>query len=126
MAMIKFLLLIVIISFSSSSYADVQTKQESEINHLLLFIENSDCIMSRNGDKHSGKDAVSHINRKYRYFASDIKTAEDFIKYSATKSTMSGEYYQINCPNKKAIKAKNWLLDELKRYRDKTITSGKE
>ena len=56
---------------------------------------------------------------KYDYFKDDIKSSEDFIKYSATKSTMSGDYYKVTCPEKKTIKTKDWLLLELKQFRDK-------
>jgi len=100
----------------NSSWANTQ----SEINHLLNYVSSTTCSYERNGSLHNGKEALAHIKKKYDYFKDDIKTTEDFIKYSATKSKMSGKYYYIQCPNKKKIKSKDWLLAELAAYRSRT------
>jgi len=103
---------------SGSIYADVPESQVDEVAHLLNFVTTSQCVMNRNGDKHSGSEGVEHIQNKYDYFRDKIKNTEDFIKYSATKSTMSGEYYTVICPGDKSIKTEDWLLVELKRFRE--------
>ncbi len=90
---------------------------QAEINHLLSFVQNTNCQYERNGSFHNGQDALKHISKKYQYYADDIKTSEDFIKYSATKSKMSGNYYHIHCADKPVVKSKDWLLAELMRYR---------
>ncbi|WP_455202754.1 DUF5329 family protein, partial [Kaarinaea lacus] len=71
----------------STSYA--YANKEAEIQHLLNFVENSQCTFIRNGSTHNGPDARAHIMKKYNYFKSRIDSAEEFIEYSATKSTMS-------------------------------------
>jgi hypothetical protein len=38
------------------------------------------------------------------------------ILYSASKSTMSGKFYTIHYPNKKALNSQQWLMTELARY----------
>ena len=58
------------------------------------------------------------FERKYDYFRDDISTTEEFIEYSASKSTMSGKYYLVKCDSSEAVKTKEWLLNELKRYRE--------
>lgn len=90
---------------------------ESEISHLLDFVAKTQCEYERNGTRHKGPEARKHIERKYDYYHDDIATSEDFIRLSATKSTMSGQYYKIHCPNKPTVKSKDWLLAELKRFR---------
>ena len=90
---------------------------QSEINHILDFVGATDCKYERNGTMHNGKEAVEHINKKYAYYSDDIDSAEDFIKYAATKSTMSGKYYRIHCNNKPTVKSRDWLLNELNVYR---------
>jgi hypothetical protein len=99
--------------------ADVPPNQVNEVNHLLAFVKNSGCTIYRNGTNHPANKGVSHIENKYDYFRDDIKNTEDFIKYSATKSTMSGDYYTVTCPGKKTIKSQEWLLTELQKYRIK-------
>ena len=94
-----------------------QKSYQDEIDHLLLYVQNTKCIYIRNGDSHSGKDAKKHIQRKYNYFYDDIESSEDFIRLSATKSTMSGNKYYIACPNKAKVESSKWLLEELYRYR---------
>ena len=99
------------------SFADVSKFQKPEVEHLLEFVETSDCIFERNGKKYEGKDAYKHINRKYKYFRDEITTTEEFIEYSGTKSTRSGKDYLIYCDNNEPIKSSVWLLEELAVYR---------
>lgn len=96
---------------------NVFASTQDEIAHLLKFVETTECKYERNGTLHTGAEAVEHINKKYQYYADDIKSTEDFIKYSATKSKMSGKYYKIHCANKAVVKSQEWLLNELKAFR---------
>ncbi|MCU7960244.1 MAG: DUF5329 domain-containing protein [gamma proteobacterium symbiont of Bathyaustriella thionipta] len=90
---------------------------QNEIDHLLEFVKNTDCQYERNGDLHSGPEAVAHIRKKYNYFKDDIDSSEKFIELSASKSTMSGKFYMIHCADQPSIKSQQWLLQELHRYR---------
>jgi hypothetical protein len=105
--------------FVGTAIADTQ----QEINHLLGFVASTTCQYERNGNVYDGARAVKHINRKYEYFKDEINSAEDFIKYSATKSTMSGKQYKIHCSNVPVQNSSDWLLDELKKYRQSKISS---
>jgi hypothetical protein len=96
---------------------NVFASTQDEIAHLLKFVETTECKYERNGTLHNGAEAVKHINKKYQYYADDIKSTEDFIKYAATKSKMSGKYYKIHCANADVVKSQEWLLTELKTYR---------
>ena len=91
----------------------------SEINHLLNYVKATDCKYIRNGKIHTGKEGEKHIKAKYDYYKDDIKTAEDFIRLSATKSMMSGSKYYIECPGSPKVESGKWLLAELKSYRAK-------
>lgn len=98
---------------SSFLHAD---QLEKEIQYLKNHIKNSQLTFVRNGKKHTTKEALEHINKKHNYFRKKIKTAEDFIKYSASKSTFSGKKYQI-LKKDKSFYAEDYLLDVLKKYR---------
>jgi len=111
---------------SGVSFADVPEGQANEVDHLLNFVKTSSCTINRNGTVHQGEKAVKHIQKKYDYFRDDIKTTEDFIKYSASKSTLSGKAYMAYCPDKKSVKTQLWLLEELKRYRLSVNDESKE
>ncbi|UCE63419.1 MAG: DUF5329 family protein [Nitrospirota bacterium] len=90
---------------------------QQEINHLLQFVKHTVCQYERNGQLHSGKEAVEHIKKKYYYFKDDIDSTEKFIELSATKSTLSGKFYFVHCPNRPPLKSQDWLLEELNHYR---------
>ena len=95
-----------------TSHADMG----AEIEHLLQYIDTSDCSFIRNGKSHDSTDAGAHIRKKYDYVKGRIKTTEDFIRYAATKSSMSGRPYQVICNNEKMATAE-WLTRELARFR---------
>ncbi len=116
--MVKFLILLSML-LSSLVNADVPVAQRQEVEHLLVFIKNSACVLNRNGTDYPAEEGLQHIKKKYDYFRDDIKNTEDFIALAATKSTMSGEYYKVKCPGKKTINTQHWLLSELKKYREK-------
>jgi len=103
-------------AFLLASSSLVLADMQDEIQHLLRFIESSGCEFERNGTVYDSKEARSHIERKYDYIESRVDETEDFIKYAATKSSMSGKKYQATCNGKKQASAE-WLHDELSRYR---------
>ncbi|PKF62038.1 hypothetical protein CW745_08030 [Psychromonas sp. psych-6C06] len=106
-----------LIIFSASSIADTNT----EIKHLLNFVEKTDCNYQRNGTSHNGAEAREHIQKKYDYYKDDIVTAEDFIAYSATKSMISGKKYTIICQNQPEQYSADWLKKELLKFRTQLV-----
>ena len=118
------LLVFMAVMLTGTGRADVPPKQQAEVAHLLQFVKNSRCKVNRNGSFHQGKEAASHIRKKYDHFRDKIRTTEDFIKYSATKSTMSGKYYTVLCDGQQPIRTQDWLLEELATYREKQEKDG--
>ncbi len=96
--------------------ADSTEDVNQEIDQLLQYMESSGCIFVRNGRESSSAKARAHIQKKYNYIKDRVKTTEDFIKYSATKSSMSGKPYKIRCSGKE-IHVADWLTAELRRIR---------
>jgi hypothetical protein len=88
-----------------------------EIDHLLEFVAGTKCQYERNGTMHTGPEAKDHIQMKYEYYVDKINSAEDFIRYSATKSKLSGRPYKIHCPGSKVMNTSDWLLTELHDFR---------
>ena len=112
----NYFLLLGFMLFSFNLQAD--TKND-EIAYLLNFVAQTQCTYDRNGKEYSGSEARVHIQKKYDYYEDDIKTAEDFIAYSATKSMISGEKYQVFCEGKVKQYSADWLLQALTLYRNK-------
>ncbi len=89
---------------------------EKEIQHLLQFVEDSQCVFIRNDVHHSSVKAKQHLAKKYNYIRKRVEKAEDFIHYAATKSSMSGKMYTVICEGLE-LHSSTWLQTELRRYR---------
>jgi len=94
-------------------------KLAAAINYLLTFVEKSDCTFIRNDRPHTAQEAVVHMQRKYDHFKDEIKTPEDFIRKSATKSLISGKPYMVKTKTGRLMKSETWLLEALDDYRQK-------
>lgn len=106
-----------ILTLQPNTLADVPESQKSEVKNLLEFVETTGCTFERNGKKYNGERASKHIKRKYNHFRDKITTTEEFIEYSGTKSTISGNFYLVYCDESNPVKSRDWLLEELTRFR---------
>jgi len=109
---------ILLIAVTVLVHMESQADTGIEIKHIIEYIENSNCTFIRNGKEYNTKEALVHIRNKYKYTKRWIKSAEDFIKYTATKSSMSGRPYKVRCDGLEILSAE-WLSEELKRFRKK-------
>jgi len=108
---------ILLLSVGFQVNAEPQGQADVEIHYLLQQIETTDCIFNRNGSRHQGAEAVAHIQRKYDYYRDDINSAEDFIRLSASKSTVTRRTYTIECVGVAPVKSQQWLLLRLADFR---------
>jgi hypothetical protein len=90
---------------------------QDEIAHLIDFVRHSSCTFIRNGTEYTGAQAADHVQAKYDYYKSDIKTVDDFIDRAASKSMLSGKPYQVRCADGKTITAADWIRTEDAAYR---------
>ena len=118
----KIIIATVSLLFSTLCFCDVPATQKNEVQYLINFVKESPCILERNGKQYQGDKSAPHIQKKYDYYKDKIKTTEQFIELSATKSLMSGRYYMVTCGDEKAIKTQQWLLQALSDYRIKSKT----
>ncbi|MGB6289294.1 MAG: DUF5329 domain-containing protein [Desulfobulbales bacterium] len=106
------LCLLMLLSF----YISCAAGTSENITSLLLFIEQSECTFIRNGKHYDALKAREHIEKKYTYYKERITTAEDFILYSATKSSITGEPYRVICSGVNMVTS-DWLKEELAELR---------
>jgi Family of unknown function (DUF5329) len=92
-------------------------KLDDTIAYLLNYVAASKATFVRNGTVHSPAEAVAHIKAKYEHFKPRIKTPEDFIRLSASKSLLSGKPYLVRTSNGKEIRLDDWLTQALKAHR---------
>ena len=115
----KAIIIIFVLCFFALPVVAGDKQMQAEIDHLITYIQNSNCKFIRNGKAHSSDEAIEHILKKYDHFEDRIKTTEDFIEYCASKSILSKQLYKIGCPDQELVESKQWFLEELKRFRDK-------
>ncbi len=104
--------LFILLSFHISCSAGTT----EEIANLLQYIEESKCTFIRNGNQYNSLAAREHIEKKYNYYKKRITTAEEFIQYSATKSTLTGKPYKVFC-DEVGMNSSDWLNVELDKMR---------
>jgi uncharacterized protein DUF5329 len=92
---------------------------QTEINYLIGFLGNSGCEFYRNGIWYDSKAAETHLREKYTVLEGGdrIRSSEDFIEQVATKSSLSGQPYQIKCSGGEALTTNQWLYAALARFR---------
>jgi hypothetical protein len=90
---------------------------EQTINYLLDYVAKSDATFIRNGQKHTPQEAANHIRAKYEHFKSEVKTPEDFIRLSASKSLLTGQPYLVRSRDGKEMQLSVWLTEALKKHR---------
>lgn len=99
----------------SGSLVSEKLSEKEKIQFLLDEIEKSGVIFVRNDEKHNSKEARSHMERKLGHAGNKIKTAEQFIDYLGTKSSMSGKVYYVIFPDGSKMESAKWLRTLLKK-----------
>lgn len=87
-----------------------------KINYLLHEIESSNVVFVCHGKEYTGSEARVHLQKKLDLAGEKIRTAEDFITYIATKSSMDGTTYYVKLKDGKQIATVDWLREKLRLY----------
>jgi hypothetical protein len=111
--------LVVALIFLSMSAEQLRAAEslEDSIKFLLDNVAKSDATFIRNGQKHTPQEAANHIKAKYEHFKKEIKTPEDFIRLSASKSLLTGQPYLVRTADGKETRLDEWLTEALKKHR---------
>lgn len=112
-----FLLFFLLIGFGQAAVASSPALTESQkIDRLISFVRNLDgAVFIRNGSEHSPAEAANHMRQKREKHAKYARTAQDFIKNIASRSSFSGKPYYIRFKDGKLVPAEEVLLKELRR-----------
>ena len=99
--------------------AATSAPSQSEINSLLQALQTSGCQFNRNGSWYTAAEARDHMSRKVEYIENHggFKSTETFIELVATKSSMSGQAYQVRCGQAPAMPSAQWMAQTLKNLR---------
>ena len=91
--------------------------ESARIDYLLGVVAAlHDAQFIRNGSSYGSDKAVSHLRLKLRAAGTRVQTAEDFIRYCATASSMSGKPYEIRFRDGRTVAAADFLREKLAQF----------
>lgn len=106
--------------FASVAAAQVPSPATKlEIGQLFVALRQSNCEFSRNGSWYNAQKASDHLQRKYDYLLKKdlVTSTESFIELAATKSSISGQPYQVRCGKMPPISSESWFTSKLNALR---------
>ena len=114
---IFFIFCAALLSFPAT--ADQLTPLSEEVSYLLARVEQTDAVFQRNGKHHAPAEAADHIRKKYEHFLKKgkIRSTEDFIRLSATRSLVSKKPYTMQFPDGRTVETGAYLLELLEAFR---------
>jgi hypothetical protein len=89
--------------------------ETDKINALIAGIEHlPGAVFIRNGSEYTGDRAAAHMRLKWHNAGRRIKTADDFIHYCASASSMSGKKYRIRFADGHSVDSAQYFQQQLK------------
>ena len=93
-----------------------EAKEQTRIERLIKFVENQKGMkFVRNGTEYTCEEAGKFLRGKMDAMGGEVRTARQFIKRIASKSSMSGQPYQVKFADGKTLPAEAFLDEELNR-----------
>jgi hypothetical protein len=111
-AMNKNLLWLLVLLSLMGGYAYAQDSSEAaKIRYLIGSVEASQGVTFL---RNVGEYAADHLRLKLKMAGDRVKTAEDFIRLCGSKSSVSGEVYQMPFPDGTTMDAEVFFRERLK------------
>ena len=110
-------ILLVLLLGSITAQADEST-MDTEIDFLLDTVVSSHCLFIRNGKEYSAPEAREHLQMKRKRGKRHYSDTEEFIEKIASKSSLSGKDYLIQCGEAPQQTANEWFSALLQKYRE--------
>lgn len=97
----------------------------AEIAQLLDHLQASGCEFNRNGRWYLAPAAREHLQKKFEYLLDKglVGSSEDFIERAASRSSVSGQPYQVRCSSTAPVASADWLKTALRQLRQRAATS---
>jgi hypothetical protein len=104
---------------SFAAFAAPPPATQREIAGLFDTLEHSNCRFARNGTWYDATRARAHLQRKYDWLLrrDAITRSEDFIALAATRSSMTGRAYLVQCPGAAVVESGPWFRRALAQLR---------
>ena len=108
------ILFIVLISLIAVRAYAQDSREAAKIQYLIASVETLEgAKFIRNGSEYDARSAANHLRLKLKNAGKRVRTAEDFIKYCGSKSSMTGESYLIRFSDGTTVKTEAFFRKKL-------------
>jgi len=91
--------------------------ETAKIQYLIASVEALEgARFIRNGLEYDTRAASNHLRLKLKTAGDKVRTAEDFISFCSSKSSMTGEPYFIRFADGTTLKSEVFFKDKLKTF----------
>jgi Family of unknown function (DUF5329) len=107
-----------VLSFAVAARAAALAPVEQvRVEYLLSVVASlQDAQFIRNGKSYDSQAAVRHMRTKLHAAGSRVQTAEDFIRYCASQSSISGQPYEIRFADGRVAFSADFLSQKLREF----------
>ena len=97
--------------------ADRLPAESARIEYLIGVIAAlPDAQFIRNGKAYDNQAAVDHLREKLRLAGGRVRTAEDFIRFCASESSITGQPYEIRFADGRVLPSAEFLQEKLAEF----------
>jgi len=98
---------------------DLASVESQKIDYLIAAIEKlENAQFIRNGTAYGPKAAADHLRLKLKNAGARVKSADDFIRYCAAGSSVSGKAYQIRFSDGRVMTSEAFLRQKLSEFHE--------
>jgi hypothetical protein len=95
-------------------------REQQRINYLIESLSSlRGAVFIRNASDYHATTARDHLRRKLDVAGERVKTAEDFIKYCASESSMTHQRYTIRFADGRVTDTASYFHNKLKEFDQK-------
>jgi len=92
-------------------------REQQRIDYLMQSLsELKGAVFIRNGKEYDAKSARDHLQTKLNFAGERVKTAEHFIKYCATESSMNHQPYKVRFADGTVTETALYFAQKLKEF----------
>jgi hypothetical protein len=107
----------VLLLFLSAAGLARDAREQQRIDYLIQSLSSlPGAVFIRNGKEYGAQDAKSHLEQKLSYGGERVKTAEAFIDYCASESSITHRPYQIRFADGRTTNTSTFFRERLKEF----------
>jgi hypothetical protein len=90
-------------------------REQQRIDYLMQSLSSlKGAVFIRNNGEYDAAAARDHLKKKLEFAGERVKTAEDFIKYCGSESSMSHQPYKIRLADGTVTETASYFREKLK------------